>query len=74
MCFMCRGMHVDVSRNFHTKDEVVALLDVMSCYKLNRLHLHLTDDEGWRLQIPGLEELTQVPQLSQAQIRGLLVL
>ncbi|XP_071112715.1 beta-hexosaminidase-like [Haliotis cracherodii] len=58
--FQYRGMHVDVSRNFHTKDEVVALLEVMGCYKLNRLHLHLTDDEGWRLQIPGLEELTQV--------------
>ncbi|XP_067667144.1 chitobiase-like [Haliotis asinina] len=58
--FQYRGMHVDVSRNFHTKDEVVALLDVMGRYKLNRLHLHLTDDEGWRLQIPGLEELTKV--------------
>ena len=32
----------------------------MAMYKLNKLHLHLTDDEGWRLEIPGLEELTQV--------------
>ncbi|XP_059175868.1 beta-hexosaminidase-like [Physella acuta] len=55
-----RGMHVDVSRNFHTKEEILALLDTMAMYKLNKFHFHLTDDEGWRLEIPGLEELTQV--------------
>ena len=36
------------------------LLDAMGRYKLNKLHFHLTDDEGWRLEIPGLEELTKV--------------
>lgn len=55
-----RGMHLDVSRNFHTKDEVFKLLDVMAMYKMNKFHFHLTDDEGWRLEIPGLDELTQV--------------
>ena len=53
-------MHVDVARNFHSKSSILLLLDAMSMYKLNKLHLHLTDDEGWRLQIPGLQELTEV--------------
>jgi len=55
-----RGMHLDVSRNFHSKAQVLKLLDVMAMYKMNKFHFHLTDDEGWRLEIPGLEELTQV--------------
>ena len=56
--FSYRGMHVDVSRNFHTKEEVLKLLDVMALYKLNKFHFHLTDDEGWRLEISQLPELT----------------
>ncbi|XP_053378218.1 beta-hexosaminidase-like [Mercenaria mercenaria] len=55
-----RGMHMDVSRNFHGKEQILKLLDVMAMYKMNKFHFHLTDDEGWRLEIPGLEELTQV--------------
>nr|KAG5708761.1 hypothetical protein BaRGS_031915 [Batillaria attramentaria] len=55
-----RGMHLDVSRNFHSKASVLRLLEVMSLYKMNAFHFHLTDDEGWRLQIPGLEELTEI--------------
>ncbi|KAH9510135.1 hypothetical protein Btru_043540 [Bulinus truncatus] len=55
-----RGMHVDVSRNMHSKEEILSLLDVMAMYKLNKFHFHLTDDEGWRLEIPGLEELTEI--------------
>jgi len=51
---------VDVARNFHTTTEILRLIDVLAMYKLNKLHLHLADDEGWRLQIPGLEELTEV--------------
>ena len=42
------------------KSEILKLIDAMSMYKLNKLHLHLTDDEGWRLEIPGLPELTAV--------------
>ena len=49
---------LDVSRNFHGKDSILEVLKVMANYKLNKLHLHLTDDEGWRLEVPGLEELT----------------
>ncbi|KAK3722061.1 hypothetical protein QZH41_007366 [Actinostola sp. cb2023] len=55
-----RGMHLDVGRNFMPKLAVLRLLDVMSMYKLNKFHFHLTDDEGWRLEIPGLPELTTI--------------
>ncbi|XP_041348400.1 chitobiase-like [Gigantopelta aegis] len=58
--FQYRGMHVDVSRNFHPKEEIFKLLDAMAMYKLNKFHFHLTDDEGWRLEIPGLPELTEI--------------
>jgi hexosaminidase len=58
--FGFRGLHVDVARNFHSKAEILAILDQMAAYKLNRLHLHLADDEGWRVEIAGLPELTQV--------------
>ncbi len=46
--FAYRGMHLDVSRHFWSVDEVKRYLDVMTVYKLNRLHWHLTDDQGWR--------------------------
>lgn len=55
-----RGLHVDVVRNFHGKQEMFKLIDSMIMYKMNKLHLHLTDDEGWRIEIPGLEEMTSV--------------
>ena len=58
--FQYRGLHLDVSRTFHSKREILGLLEAMSMYKLNMFHFHLTDDEGWRLQIPGLPELTEV--------------
>ncbi len=58
--FAYRGMHLDVARNFQTKDAVLKLLDLIAFYKLNRFHLHLSDDEGWRLAIAGLPELTEV--------------
>lgn len=58
--FNWRGMHVDVSRNFRSVAALKTLIDQMAAYKLNRLHLHLSDDEGWRLEIPGLPELTSV--------------
>lgn len=57
-----RGMHLDVARNFHSVEDVKKLMAVMAMYKMNKLHLHLSDDEGWRLEIPGLPELTQVCQ------------
>ncbi len=58
--FAYRGMHLDVARNFQTRETVEKLLDLMAFYKLNRFHFHLTDDEGWRLAIAGLPELVEV--------------
>jgi hexosaminidase len=55
-----RGVQLDLSRNFHPKSEVLKVLDQMAAFKLNTLHLHLGDDEGWRLEIPGLPELTAI--------------
>ena len=58
--FPHRGLFLDVGRNFHSKEVVLKLLDQMAAYKLNRFHFHLSDDEGWRLEIPGLPELTEI--------------
>ncbi|MBS1524587.1 MAG: carbohydate-binding domain-containing protein [Bacteroidetes bacterium] len=58
--FGYRAFMLDVGRNFHSKEELFRILDVMALYKLNVFHLHLTEDEGWRLQIPALPELTEV--------------
>ena len=58
--FGYRGVHVDVSRNFHSVASMKKTIDILAFYKINTLHLHLTDDEGWRLEIPSLPELTQV--------------
>ena len=57
--FPYRGLHLDVSRHFFNKEEVKKLMNVMSYYKLNTLHLHLTDAGGWRLQIDKYPKLTQ---------------
>ncbi|MEL6389512.1 MAG: family 20 glycosylhydrolase [Bacteroidota bacterium] len=58
--FNYRGMHLDVSRNFHSIESIKKILDMMAFYKLNKFHFHLTDDEGWRLEIPDLPELTLI--------------
>ena len=58
--FPYRGMHIDVARNFKSKETILNLIELMSMYKLNRLNLQLTDDEGWRLDVKGLPELTEV--------------
>ena len=58
--FAYRGQHLDVARHFHTVQSVKKFIDIIAFYKLNKLHLRLTDDEGWRLEIPGLPELTDV--------------
>ena len=55
-----RGQMLDIARNFTTVEHLKKLVDVISSYKLNVLHFHFSDDEAWRLEIPGLEELTAV--------------
>ena len=58
--FPYRGMHLDVGRNFRSKEDILKLLDSMAMYKLNNLYFHITEDEGWRIEIDGLPELTMV--------------
>ena len=58
--FGWRGLMFDVTRHFFTKEEVKQFIDEMVKYKFNLLHLHLSDDEGWRLEIKGLPKLTEV--------------
>lgn len=58
--FPWRGIMLDVSRHWFTKDEVKRLIDELAEYKLNVFHWHLTDDQGWRLEIPSLPRLTEV--------------
>lgn len=58
--FGYRGMHLDCSRHFFSVEEVKKYLDVMAMYKLNRFHWHLTDDQGWRVEIKKYPKLTEV--------------
>ena len=58
--FSYRGMLLDISRNFYGPKKIKQILDYLSFFKINHLDFRLTDDEGWRLEIPGLEELTSV--------------
>ena len=58
--FAYRGMHLDCSRHFWSVEETKRYIDIMPTYKLNRLHWHLTDDQGWRIEIKSYPRLTEV--------------
>lgn len=58
--FAYRGLHLDVSRHFFSVDEVKRYIDIMEFHKLNKLHWHLTDDQGWRIEIKKYPLLTEV--------------
>ncbi|RHW17224.1 beta-N-acetylhexosaminidase [Sphingomonas gilva] len=58
--FGFRGLHIDFARNFHSKALLLKLIEQMAVFKLNTLHLHLGDDEGWRMEIKALPELTEI--------------
>ena len=58
--FEHRGFMMDVARHFFDKNEVKKVLDIMALYKMNRFHWHLTDDQGWRIEIPEYPKLTTV--------------
>lgn len=64
--FAHRGVMLDVARHFFTVDEVRRLIDAASALKLNRLHLHLSDDQGWRIAISSRPLLTEVASTSAA--------
>ncbi|MQP53352.1 family 20 glycosylhydrolase [Flavobacterium sp. LMO9] len=58
--FQWRGMHLDVSRHFFPKDFIKKYIDYLAMYKMNAFHWHLTDDQGWRVEIKKYPKLTEV--------------
>ncbi|MGV2644272.1 family 20 glycosylhydrolase, partial [Clostridium perfringens] len=55
-----RGLMIDVARHFFTVDEIKRQIDLAAQYKINRVHLHLTDDQGWRIEIKKWPDLTTI--------------
>jgi N-acetyl-beta-hexosaminidase len=55
-----RGLMLDVARHFFTKDIIMRQIDLAASYKINKIHLHLTDDQGWRIEIKSRPALTEV--------------
>ena len=68
--FVYRGMHLDVARHFFSVEEVKRYLDVMAIHKLNRFHWHLTDDQGWRIEIKKYPKLTEVGSVRSRTLIG----
>jgi len=66
--FSWRGSMLDVARHFFGVEDVKRYIDLLSHYKINRLHLHLTDDQGWRIEIKSWPKLTEVG--AQTQVNG----
>ncbi|MEP0263475.1 family 20 glycosylhydrolase [Dokdonia sp.] len=58
--FEYRGAMLDVARHFFSVDDVKRYIDLLTSYKINKLHLHLTDDQGWRIEIKSWPKLTQI--------------
>jgi hypothetical protein len=58
--FGYRGLHIDVARHFFPKEEMKKILDLMALHKQNTLHWHLTDDQGWRIEIKKYPRLTEI--------------
>ena len=58
--FAYRGMHLDVSRHFFPLDSLKVYIDAMALHNLNRFHLHITDDQGWRIEIKKYPKLTEI--------------
>lgn len=57
--YQWRGMEIDVARHFFDIDQIKKMIDIMAVYKMNRLHWHLTDDQGWRFEMPKYPKLTR---------------
>lgn len=68
--FKWRGMHLDVCRHFFTKEEVLEFIDTLALYKFNRFHFHLTEDQGWRLEIKKYPRLTEVGAYRDSTLIG----
>ena len=68
--FAYRGMHLDVARHFFSVEEVKKYLDVMSLHKMNRFHWHLTEDQGWRIEIKKYPLLTEIGAWRDSTVVG----
>ncbi|MBR4838488.1 MAG: family 20 glycosylhydrolase [Bacteroidales bacterium] len=68
--FSYRGMHLDVSRHFFPFDSLKVYIDVMALHNLNKFHLHLTDDQGWRFEVKKYPELTKIGAWRSGTIIG----
>ena len=68
--FRYRGMHLDVSRHFFSVDFVERYIDLLSLYKMNVFHWHLTDDQGWRIEIKKYPKLTEIGSQRKETVVG----
>lgn len=68
--FSYRGAHFDVARHFFTLDEVKTYIDMMALHNMNRLHWHLTEDQGWRLEIKKYPKLTEIGSVRKETMVG----
>jgi len=68
--FKWRGLHLDVSRHFFTVDEVCKFIDTLAYHRMNVCHLHLTDDQGWRIEIKKYPKLTSVGSKRDCSLIG----
>lgn len=68
--FGYRGMHMDISRHFFDMDMVKKYIDIMEVHKLNKLHWHITDDQGWRIEIKKYPKLTEVGSIRKQTLIG----
>lgn len=68
--FGWRGMHLDVCRHFMTKEDIFRFIDLIALYKYNRFHLHLTEDQGWRIEIKKYPKLTEIGSKRESTLIG----
>lgn len=68
--FAWRGFMLDEGRHFYGKEEIKKILDVMAAYKMNRFHWHLTEDQGWRIEIKKYPKLTDVGAWRESKVLG----
>lgn len=65
-----RGLHLDVARHMYTMDEIKKIIDILGLLKFNKLHLHLTDDQGWRIEIKKYPKLTEIGGYRESTLLG----
>ncbi|MBQ8270175.1 MAG: beta-N-acetylhexosaminidase [Bacteroidaceae bacterium] len=68
--FAWRGFMLDEGRHFYGKEEVKKIIDVMAAYKMNRFHWHLTEDQGWRIEIKKYPKLTEIGAWRNSKVLG----